>query len=135
MTGGSLTLVLDTIATAETAEISAESMSSAKGGIYCNLMGVEFPREDVKCVFFLGYTGLGEHYNFRGERWPIVIEDYELVKSLGALTEALLEEGKINPHPAAVRPGGLDSINTGLEDLRNKKVSGQKLVYMIGCEE
>jgi hypothetical protein len=97
-------------------------------------MGVDSPREDVKAVF-LGYTALGEPYTFRGEQWPVVPEDYELVKKVLALSEGLLEERKIKPHPAAVRLGGLDGIINGFEDLKNKKVSRDKLVYIIGKEE
>ncbi|TVY37258.1 Protein TOXD [Lachnellula occidentalis] len=135
LTSDTLTLVLDTIATSQTAAISTQAMSSSKGGIYCNLMGVDSPRKDVKAVFFLGYTGLGEPYTFLGEEWPVVPEDYELVKKVLALSEGLLGEGKIIPHPAAVRSGGLEGILSGLEDLKNKKISGEKLVYVVGKED
>ncbi|TVY29255.1 Protein TOXD [Lachnellula hyalina] len=135
LTSDTLKLVLDTIATSETAEVSTQAMSSSKGGIYCNLMGVDSPRKDVKAVFFLGYTGLGETYTFLGEEWPVVPEDYELVKKVLALSEGLLEDGKIKPHPAAVRPGGLGGILSGMMDLKNKKISGEKLVYVIGKED
>ncbi|TVY14528.1 Protein TOXD, partial [Lachnellula arida] len=107
LTSNTLTLVLDTIATPSTAAISTAAMSSTprNGGIYCNLMGVSSPRDDVKAVFFLGYTGLGEPYTFSGEQWPVVPEDYELVKKVLALSEGLLREGRVRPHPAAVRGG------------------------------
>ncbi|TVY75999.1 Protein TOXD [Lachnellula suecica] len=134
LTADKLTLVLDTIATPETAKISAESMSSGKGGIYCNLMGVDSPRSDVESVFFLGYTALGESYMYGGEEWPVVPEDYELVKKFLTLSESLLEEGKIIPHPSAIRHGGLEGILNGMDDLKNKRVSGEKLVYVIGDE-
>jgi len=98
-------------------------------------MGVDSPRKDVKAVFFLGYTGLGETYTFLGEEWPVVPEDYELVKKVLALSEGLLEDGKIKPHPAAIRPGGLGGILSGMMDLKNKKISGEKLVYVIGKED
>lgn len=109
-------------------------MSSSKGGIYCNLMGVDAPREDVKSVFFLGYTALGEAYMFDGKEWPVVEKDYEVVRRLMALAEQLLLERKIVPHPAGVRSGGLDGIVRGLDDLKQKRVSGEKLVYVVGDE-
>jgi hypothetical protein len=127
-------LVLDTIDTPETAKLSAEAMSSSKGGIYCNLMGVDSPREDVKSVFFLGYTALGEAYIYDGQEWPIVEKDYEFVKSFMGLAEQILADRKIVPHPAGVRSGGLESIHEGLDDLKQKRVSGEKLVYIIGDE-
>lgn len=127
-------MVLDTIDTPETAKLSAEAMSSSKGGIYCNLMGVDSPREDVKSVFFLGYTALGEAYIYDGQEWPIVEKDYEFVKSFMGLAEQILADRKIVPHPAGVRSGGLEGIHEGLDDLKQKRVSGEKLVYIIGDE-
>jgi len=135
LTSDDLTQVFDTIATLETAKICAESMSSTKGGVYCNLMGVDAPREDVKSIFFLGYSVSGEVFYFQGQEWPASPEDYELVKMFGTLAEELLEKRKIKPHPAAVRAGGLEAILAGLEDMKQGKVSGEKLVYLIGDEE
>jgi len=135
LTDDDLTHVFDTIATPDTATICAESMSSGKGGVYCNLMGVDAPREDVKSVFFLGYSVSGEAFHFQGQEWPAVPEDYELAKRFGSLAEELLEQRKIKPHPAAVRDGGLEAIMAGLEDMKGGKVSGEKLVYVIGDEE
>ncbi|KAK9236797.1 protein TOXD [Lipomyces kononenkoae] len=131
-TSDDLTQVFDTIATLETAKISAESMSSRKGGAYCNLMGVDAPREDVKSIFFLGYNAIGEAFYYERKEWPVVPEDYVLAKTFGILAEELLEQGKIQPHPAAVRSGGLGAILSGLEDMKRGKVSGQKLVSIIG---
>jgi hypothetical protein len=128
-------LVLDTIATPQTAKLSAEAMSSSKGGIYCNLMGVDSPREDVKSVFFLGYTGLGEAYIYEGQEWPVVEKDYDFVKRFMGLAEQILADRRIVPHPAGVRSGGLEGILGGLDDLKKKRVSGEKLVYVIGDEK
>lgn len=48
-----------------------------------------------------------------------------------ALAGKLLEQGKIQPHPHRVKEGGLEGILQGLQDLREKKVSGEKLVYRV----
>ncbi|KND91046.1 Quinone oxidoreductase [Tolypocladium ophioglossoides CBS 100239] len=40
----------------------------------------------------------------------------------------LLAEGELNPHPHKVLPNGLDGILQGVQDLKNNKVSGKKLV-------
>lgn len=109
-------------------------MSSDKGGLYCNLMGIESPRKDVKSLFFLGYDATGEAYVYGGKEWPALPEAYELTKQFMALTEDLLEEGKLKLHPAGKRSGGLEGIVTGMEELKSGKVSGEKLVYRIGIE-
>lgn len=110
-------------------------MSSQKGGIYCNLMGVvDAPRDDVKTVFFLGYSAMGRPFIFEGAEWPFAPDDYELATRFAVLAEELLEQGKIKPHPATVRNGGLEAIPDGIEDIRQGKISGEKLVYVIGDE-
>jgi len=43
----------------------------------------------------------------------------------------LLEEGKYKAHPLDVRPGGLNGVIDGMEDMRQGKVSGKKLVYRV----
>ncbi len=44
------------------------------------------------------------------------------------MVQKLLDEGKIKPHPVRLLEGGLEGVKGGLELLRNKMVSGQKLV-------
>ena len=135
MTSDNLTQVFDTIATTTTAKIAADAMSSDKGGIYCNLMGVaDAPREDVKTIFFLGYSALGRPFIYEGAEWPFASDDYDLAKRFAVLAEELLEQGKIKPHPATVRNGGLEAILAGIEDIRHGKISGEKLVYVIADE-
>ncbi|RDW83429.1 putative zinc-binding oxidoreductase ToxD-2 [Coleophoma crateriformis] len=129
-----LTLVFDTIATTATAKVSAEAMSSGKGGIYCNLMGVDAPRDDVKSIFYLGYSAMGRPYMFEGEEWPFAPGDYDLAKRFAVVVEGLLEQRLIKPHPVTVRPGGLEAIPAGMQDLKDGKISGEKLVYVIGEE-
>ncbi|KAI9729631.1 MAG: hypothetical protein M1818_008478 [Claussenomyces sp. TS43310] len=131
ITTNSLQLVLDTIATPSSAQICAEALSSTGGGLYVNLMGIEMPREDVKSIFFLGHTIRGEAFEYEGETWPAVPEDYELGKKFFALTEKLLAMGKIQSHPAEVRSGGLGKILDGMQDMKEGRISGVKLVYRV----
>lgn len=93
-------------------------------------MGIDFPRADVRNIFYLGYTLLGEEFEIEGEVWPVVPEDYELAKAFTTLVETLLEQGKIKPHPADVRYG-LENIPKGMQELKDGKVSGVKVVYVI----
>jgi hypothetical protein len=134
LTSDNLTQVFDTIATPVTAILSAEAMSSTEGGTYCNLMGVDAPRDDIKSIFFLAYSAMGRPYIYEGEEWPFAPEDYDVAKRFTVVAEELLEQGKITPHPATVRDGGLEAILAGMEDIKNGKISGEKLVYVIGDE-
>ncbi len=132
LTENKLHKVFDTIATPSSVKICAAAMSSTPGGLYVNLMGVpDFPREDVRNIFFLGYTALNEEFEIEGEVWPAVPEDFELAKNFCDLAEKLLEQGKIKPHPASVRRG-IEGILEGMQELKEGKVSGVKLVYRIG---
>lgn len=51
------------------------------------------------------------------------------------IAEKLLEEGKVRGHPVSVREGGLRGVIEGLEDLREGRVSGEKLVYRVADTE
>jgi len=127
--------VFDTIATEATAKLSAEAMSSKKGGIYCNLMDINAPREDIKSIFFLAYTAMGRVFSYEGEDWPLVPGDYDIAKQVIVIAEELLEQGKIKSHPATVRDGGLEAIPAGMEYIRHGRISGEKLVYVIVSEQ
>jgi hypothetical protein len=130
LTHNKLSLVLDNIATPASAQICADALTSSPGGLYINLMGIDMPRSDVRNIFFLGYTVTGEAFEIEGEHWPAVPEDFELMKKFVTLTEKLLEQGLLKTHPAKVRDG-LAAILDGMQELKEGKVSGSKLVYRV----
>lgn len=130
VTSNKLEKVLDTIANQSSAQICSEAISSS-GGLYVNLMGIEAPRpHDVRNIFFLGYSVIGEAYDDEGVHYPAAPEDFELGKRFVALTEKLLELGLLKPHPVRVRDG-LEGVLSGMQELREKKVSGVKLIYRV----
>lgn len=124
--------MFDTIATPSSAQICADALSTSADNLYVNLMGVEMPRDDVKNVFFLGYSVTGEEYEIEGDIWPAASEDFELGKKIFTLLEGLLENGLIRNHPLRIMNGGLAGILEGLREMKEGKVSGEKLVYRIG---
>jgi len=127
-TGDSLKLVFDTIAEGSSPGISAAAISS-KGGKYASILLVkEFPRDDVSNTWTLAYTAFGEHFS---AQYPANEADYEFGARFWAVSEDLINSGKIKPHPVEVREGGLEGIPQGLQDLKDGKVSGVKLVYKI----
>jgi NADPH:quinone reductase-like Zn-dependent oxidoreductase len=127
-TSDSLTLAFDTISEKGSPEICAAALSS-KGGKYTSLLPVtDFPRQDIKPTFTLAYTALGEWYM---DKFPASQTDWEFAVKFWRLSEELINSGKIRAHKAEVREGGLDAIPQGLQDLKENKVSGVKLVYQI----
>lgn len=123
--------VFDCIATESSSKISADSFSS-KGGKYSSLLKVEnFPRDDVENALTVAYTIFGQGFKFGPIEVPAKKEDFEFGVKFLALARDLLAEGKFKVHPPTVRSGGLEGILGGLQELKERKVSGTKLVYLI----
>jgi hypothetical protein len=59
------------------------------------------------------------------------VEKFESAVRFAEVAEQLLAEGKIKPHPKDVRDNGLEGVLAGIQDLREKKVRGIKLVYRL----
>lgn len=96
-----------------------------------SILNNDFPRKDVKHTATEMYTMFGEYYFKYGKDFQVVAEDYEFAKTWMTLTEMLVAEGKIKPHPKRVGSGGVEGIQGGLKELGQEGVSGQKLVYRI----
>lgn len=132
-TNDSLTYVFDCISEGSSPRICADAMSSKAGGHYSALLAVsDFPRSDIRHGYTLGYTVVGERFTFRGgEEMPAKPEDFEFGKKHIKMCDGLLAEGKVKAVPTDVRSGGLQKIHEGLDDLRNGRVSGRKIVYEV----
>ena len=65
-TSNALSSIFDTVSLEQSRDICDEAMGAA-GGIYCNLLGIDSKREDVRSEFFLGYQISGEDYMFEGD--------------------------------------------------------------------
>lgn len=126
-TNDKLKLVFDCISEGNSLSIVAAAISSAGGHMSALLPISNFPRDDVKTQFTLAYTALGEKFN---DNIPANQSDYEFGVKFWKLAGDLLNSGKIKAHPKEVR-NGLEGIPQGLNDLRDGKVSGVKLVYKV----
>ncbi|KFA51281.1 hypothetical protein S40293_04399 [Stachybotrys chartarum IBT 40293] len=139
-TQDSLTIVWDTVAQPSSAKICAEAMSS-KGGRYCCNLPVEFPRSDVKSCFYDATTVIGEYFEYGRDKVPVPADSdaFQFGKKWTSIIDQLLVEGKLKPHAIEIGPRGLDGVLEGVNRLRNREVSGRKLVYRIadtpGLEE
>ncbi|KAF1850251.1 oxidoreductase-like protein [Cucurbitaria berberidis CBS 394.84] len=126
-TNDKLKLVFDCISEGNAIDIAAAAISSTGGHLSTLLPVKNFPRDDVRVTFTLGYTALGEKFN---EQFQANQADYEFGSKFWKLSEALFNSGKIKAHPAELR-NGLEGIPQGLQDLKDGKVSAVKLVYKI----
>jgi NADPH:quinone reductase-like Zn-dependent oxidoreductase len=122
-----LKLVFDCIAEGNSSTICAAAISSSGGHLSALLPVKDFPRNDVKANFTLAYTALGEKYS---DRFPANQKDYEFGSRFWRVAEELINSGKIKTHPTEVRKG-LENVPQGLQDLKDGKVSGVKLVYTV----
>ena len=77
------------------------------------------------------FTIFNDPFTIDGEDIPAVPEDFEFAKKFFGITEQLLQEGKLRTHPEKIGPKGLEGALQGMEDMKNDKVSGTKLVYRV----
>ncbi|KAL2834568.1 hypothetical protein BJY01DRAFT_239145 [Aspergillus pseudoustus] len=120
-TNNNLKLVLDTIALESTAAYCDQAIST-EGGEYTALLNSSIERENVNDRWTLGYTAVGEAFNYGPTHWPAKPEDKAFAEKFWALAEKLLAEGKVKVHRPSVRPGGLKGVLDGLQLLREDKV-------------
>lgn len=125
-----LQLVLDTIATDASARYCGEAISS-EGGVYTALSDASIPRDNVSNRWTLAYTALGEAFMFGPIPFPAKPENGEFIERFWSMAEGLVAEGKVQPHPPRIWPGGLKGALDGLKLMREGRVSGEKLVCCV----
>lgn len=79
----------------------------------------------------MAYTAFGEAFDFGGQEVPANPKNYDFAVKFVSLAQALLWQGRIRPHPQSVRRGSWSGVLDGLQEMREGKVSGVKLVYPI----
>lgn len=143
-TDNQLFYAFDCISEGSAPAICAEALSSESKSpdgnppTYGTILRVQQPpRSDVKMCYILAYTSTGEYFRFKGPagkppvEWPANAGDFEFAKEWFSLTEKLIAEKKLKPLRANVRKS-LENVTNGMEDMKNGKNSGEKLVYTIG---
>lgn len=94
-------------------------------------MPSKLPRDGVETKMTMMYTIFGEEYEKAGRTSPASAEDFEFAKHFFGITEKMLADGTLKTHPEKVGSKGLEGALQGLQDLKNDKVTGQKLVYRV----
>lgn len=77
------------------------------------------------------YTIFNESFQKAGRDNPAMPDDFEFAKKFSGITEKLLAEGKLKTHPEKVGAKGLEGALQGMQDMKDDKVSGNKLVYRV----
>ncbi|KAH8810644.1 putative alcohol dehydrogenase [Xylogone sp. PMI_703] len=130
-TEGKLQLVFDTIGSEQGIQICMIALSTDPGSRYGTLLLNSIPRQDVTCTSSILLKFRGEPFDLFGKHYEGSAQEIEFAQNFTALTEKLLAEGKLIPHPVKLGRGGLGGLLDGLEAMRNGQVSGEKLVYRV----
>ncbi|KIM92888.1 hypothetical protein OIDMADRAFT_36230 [Oidiodendron maius Zn] len=131
----SLRLVIDCIATTETTRLCFEAMGRA-GGRYVSLdpysAEIAASRTIVRPSWVVGMEPLGDEIAWPApygrDANPVALDFCQM---WNPTMQGLLDRGLIRLHPQRVRDTGLAGALEGLEEIRQKKVSGQKLIYTL----
>lgn len=128
-TKNNLKLAFDTISLEGSARFCDNALSTG-GGEYSALLPITIDRENVNDRATLAYTVMGEPFDM-GTSFPAKPQDKEFAERFIVIAEKLLSEKKVQVHPIKVLQGGLGGVVSGLQSMKEGKVSGEKLVYNI----
>lgn len=139
VTGDDLLLAWDCSPNDKFPKIAGLSLSQTKKSIYATVSPLtppDFLKETnplVESKFQLGYTAFGETFTRMGVEFPASKEDADFAEAFWAHSEPLLADGTIKPTRFTLNRGGESwaGVVHGLEELRNGRVSGTKLVYTV----
>ncbi|TWU75742.1 hypothetical protein ED733_001114 [Metarhizium rileyi] len=134
-TNNALVFVLDCISTAESMSFCYKVIGRA-GGKYTALEAysedIAKSRRVITPDWVMGPQLLGEEI-----AWPMphARPANKAMAKFGvewmATLQKLLDNGLIRPHPLLTREGNLSHVLNGIEEVRLKKISGKKLVYVF----
>ncbi|GAB1196353.1 hypothetical protein APSETT444_005622 [Aspergillus pseudonomiae] len=131
-TKGELQLVWDTIGSEQGVRTCMTALSTNPGCRYGTILLNDIPRQDVARTRSIMMTFRGEPFDLYGKHFPASAEDFEFAKMFTQLTETLLAENRLKPHPVRIGEGGLQGVLEGVELVQQGNVSGVKLVYRVG---
>lgn len=139
--GGRIRHVLDCIAEFDSTSISVAAMSD-EGGLYDALRTVAI--SDVKAINpkvqlrqTLGYKITGEYFQMGAAQYQPEPELFEFTKKFLDVAREALSDGSVKMHNFSVNEGGsgLQGALVGIDEVRNLRVSGKKLVYTLEDSE
>jgi aspyridone synthetase trans-acting enoyl reductase len=107
-----------------------------KGGKYVSLEPpsntVAATRKNVSTDWVMMLCMFGKKVVMNGEFGrPASAQHYDFAVDWFKRAELLLTQERLLPHPVRILPGGLESVISGLEELKMGNVKGEKLVCNI----
>lgn len=145
-TENSLTLIWDTISLASSAAICSEAFSSdpsilstgggGGGAKYGTILPIKLPSSNpnttqIETTMTFMYTIFNEPFTKAGRSTPSLPEDFDFAKNFFQITEEMFLANTLKTHPEQVGENGLQGALEGMEDMKNDKISGRKLVYRV----
>lgn len=130
LTDDKLIYAYDTVGTDPAPQVCDGALSTA-GGTYVTITLSKTSREDVTFKFTLAYTTFGEGYKSANFEIPPSEEDRISAIKFWEVAGKLLANGQVKPHPHSVGKDGLKGVSDGLQQMKEGKVSGTKLVYRV----
>ncbi|KAL5372953.1 hypothetical protein PMIN02_012516 [Paraphaeosphaeria minitans] len=133
-TEGELYYVLDCISTEQSYKLVAEALPETpqkEVRVVALLPTDTWPRKDITATAILAYTSFGKPFTKFGIDFPEIPPHFEYGVMFWKLSQKLLAEGKVKPHPVALRKGGLAGIAGGIAEHGEGKVRAVKLVYKV----
>jgi NADPH:quinone reductase-like Zn-dependent oxidoreductase len=133
-TKNNLKYAVDCITQDSTIKICYSALGRA-GGKYTALD--PYPQEGATRKVVKPDWVLATRISGRGSHWPEPFQSppepayLEFAKPVYAALQKHLDNGDIRPHKARVSDGGFEDIINGVNLIRQKQVSGEKLVYTI----
>lgn len=134
-TKNGLRFALDCISTTASMQFCYQVIGRA-GGNYTALEpyaeAVAQKRKVVRPDWVMGPQMMGKEIGWPKPHWrPADAEIGRFGAEWTVTLQKLLDKGLIRPHPILVRQGGLPDVLGGIEDIREKRISGQKLVFTV----
>lgn len=134
-TKNGLKFALDCISTTASMQFCYEALGRA-GGKYTALEpyaeAVAQTRKVIKPDWIMGPQMTGKEIAWPEPHWRPADPEMGKFGATWTITlQKLLDSGLIRPHPIIVKQGGLQEVLEGIEDIRSKKISGKKLVYVL----
>lgn len=134
--GKPLKYVLDACPSEASASLSAKLLSREGEARYASLLPgvaemVKSLNPTVRTSFPLAYAALGEPWVFVTTHYEASPRDFEFQKELIEVAEGLFSQQKLQAPRVFLNRGGkgLSGVLHGMDEMRNGKVSGGKLVY------
>jgi NADPH:quinone reductase-like Zn-dependent oxidoreductase len=131
VTEHALRYALDTVASEVTARFCCDVLGK-EGGRYSSVLPIpKLQREDILNLSSMAFTAIGEAFEIAGQKVPARPDDFVFAADFIKLVEEVWSSKKLSVHPFEVRSGGFDGIFEGLQEMREGKISGRKLVYSV----